>query len=74
MPELPEYVNRALEALGNPSPGVFHVTVSHDDLCHIWQGKPCSCTPNVAVAGGKRAGRTAQSRRRGPRRNRRGGW
>jgi len=70
MAELPDYINRALETIGNPSPGVIHVTVSHDDLCHIWQGKPCSCTPNVAVADGKRAGRTAQ-RRRAPRHNRR---
>ena len=71
MSELPDYVNRALEALGKPSPGVVHVTVTHDFLCHIWQGKPCSCTPDVRVMDGERAGKIAPRSRRGNRRNRR---
>ena len=29
--------------------GLTHVVVAHDDDCRIWEGKECSCTPDIVL-------------------------
>ena len=29
--------------------GLTHAVVAHDDDCRIWEGKECSCTPDIVL-------------------------
>ena len=42
------YIERLLAATaGSHPPGVFHVTVQHDDDCAIFAGGDCTCCPDM---------------------------
>ncbi len=50
---IPNYISAVMEALarsGVPRPGtVTPVVVAHDDWCPIFEGRACSCSPEVTI-------------------------
>jgi hypothetical protein len=42
-----EYLDRLFASSGNLNPGLHHVTIMHDDMCRIFKGLECTCTPDM---------------------------
>jgi hypothetical protein len=48
-PTVPPYLEAVLRLFSdNPTPGVVHVEVRHDETCPLLKGSgPCECQPDV---------------------------